>query len=295
MTDVMARDDAAKQAERATSPSGHIAALVKAGDLDRYWSGLLMPAPARDHLFALAAFNIELARIGEQVREPQLGEIRLEWWREALASPGGMPTGNPVADALIAARDAHDLPGDALMGMIDARALDVQRASLATMDELAAYLGATAGALFRLGAWIAGERGEAAACASGEAAMAYGLTGLMRALPYHRARGQLYVPSDFLGAFGVDPAGVLAGEESEALRMALGVLQDRARAHLAAFRRLATALPAATLPVFLPLALVPAFLRRLGDTSHRPLADVAQLNPLSRFSRIWLANLRGRV
>ena len=295
MADAMARQAAAQPIPQAASARDYIAALVKAGDQDRYWSGLLMPSPARDHLFALYAFNIELARIGEQAREPQLAEIRLEWWREALASPGGAGIGNPVADALTAARAAHDLPPDLLSGMIDARMVDAQRLSLGAEEELRAYLIATAGAVFRLGAWIAGAKGDAAARASEEAAMAYGLTGLMRALPYHRARGQLYIPADFLGAFGIDPASVLRGEESASLRMALGVLRARAHEHLAAFRQRAGELSPATLPVFLPLALVPATLRRLAYPTHRPLLDVTQLNPLSRYARIWWRYLRGRV
>lgn len=275
--------------------AGYIAALVKAGDQDRYWSGLLLPEPARDTLFAIYAFNIELARIGEQAREPQLGEIRLEWWREALASTDDAATGNPVADALIAARVAYDFPLDRLNAMIDARSVDVRRESIAGMDELRDYLLGTAGAVFGLSAEVAGAQRGAAPKAIEAAAMAYGLTGLMRALPYHRSRGQLYLPADFLAAFGVEPEAVLRGEESEALRTALGVMRARALDHLAAFRRLAAELPASTLPVFLPLALVPGALRRLGAPTHRALTDVVHLNPLGRFTRIWLAHMRGRV
>jgi phytoene synthase len=295
MADAMASKAAGARKPESPARADTIAALVKAGDQDRYWSGLLTPMPARDHLFALYAFNIELARIGERVREPQLGEIRLEWWREALAAPQGLPTGNPVADALGSARAAHDLPLDALTGMIEARTLDVRRESIATMDELRGYLVATAGAVFRLGARIAGAKDEAAARASEEAAMAYGLTGLMRALPYHRSRGQLYLPADFLAAFGLTPEAVLRGEDNQGVRTALSVLRARASEHLAAFRRLAGELPAGCLPVFLPLALVPAYLRGLGDPAHGPLTDVASLNPLSRYARIWLASLRGRI
>jgi 15-cis-phytoene synthase len=290
----MAEGAARQSAASTTQGADYIAGLVSAGDQDRYWAGLLMPRPARDHLFALYAFNIELARIGEQVREPQLGEIRLQWWHDALA-PGAAASGHPVADGVIAARGACDLPSDWLGAMIDARILDVQRASIASMEELEAYLIATAGMVFRLGAWIAGGRDEASAIASREAALAWGLTGLMRALPLHVRRGQLYLPADFLSAFGVDAAAVTAGEDSPGLRAALGVLRERAGAHLANFRGAAKALPAAALPVFLPLALVSPYLRKLADPTHRPLADIAQLNPLSRFARIWLANLRGRV
>ncbi len=291
----MADDSAAASVPPAATGADYIAGLVRAGDQDRYWSGLMMPAPAREHLFAVYAFNIELSRIAEQAREPALGEIRLQWWRDVLGAPPGEPCGHPVADALTAARAAHDLPADVLAGMIDARGLDVQRESLASMDALDAYLQATAGAVFRLGAWIAGARGAEAAHASGDAALAWGLTGVMRALPYHSARGQLYLPAEFLRAFGVEAASVLAGEDSEGLRAALGVMRERAEEALARYRAHARALPVAALPVFLPLALVPAYLRRLADPGYRPLAEIAQLNPLARFTRIWLSNLRGKV
>jgi 15-cis-phytoene synthase len=296
MADAMARQAVAPPAaEAAATRADYIAELVRSGDEDRYWAALLMPPPTRDHLLALYALNIELARIGEQAREPQLGEIRLQWWRDALAAGQTGSTGHPVADAMAAARAAHDLPEAVLAAMIDARALDVHRESLASEDELRAYLSGTAGAVFRLGAWIAGARGQDALRASEEAAMAHGLTGLMRALPYHRARGQLLLPADFLAAFGVVPEAVLRGEESQGLATALGVLRERARAHLAAFRRVAGSLPAATLPAFLPLATVPAYLRHLAHASHRPLTEIVQLNPLGRYARIWTANLLGRI
>ncbi|HKA47116.1 MAG TPA: squalene/phytoene synthase family protein, partial [Methyloceanibacter sp.] len=59
--------------------------IARDGDPDRYLSALFAPAAARDHLLALYAFNVELARVGELVHEPQLGEIRLQWWRDVLA------------------------------------------------------------------------------------------------------------------------------------------------------------------------------------------------------------------
>src|SRR3546814_19441352 len=38
----------------------------------------------REHLFALYAFNHEVAKTAEVVSEPMIGRIRLQWWRECL-------------------------------------------------------------------------------------------------------------------------------------------------------------------------------------------------------------------
>ena len=56
---------------------------------------------------------------------------------------------------------------------------------------------------------LAGQDAASAAAAAGYAGVAYGLTGLLRALPLHRARGQCYVPRDLLEVEGLAPAHVL--------------------------------------------------------------------------------------
>ena len=71
--------------------------IARAADPDRAIATLFAPAEARDDLFALIAFNAELARIADQVTEPGLGAIRLQWWREAIERAGaGETSGHPA-------------------------------------------------------------------------------------------------------------------------------------------------------------------------------------------------------
>ncbi len=86
----------------------HCAALVREADRDRYLATLFAPAAQRDALYALYAFNVEIARVRDLAREPMPGEIRLQWWREALSGEReGEAAAHPVAAAL--ARDARAL------------------------------------------------------------------------------------------------------------------------------------------------------------------------------------------
>ena len=63
-----------------------VADIARAGEPDRYLAALLAPAPQREALLAMAAFATELARIPRRaVREPFMGEVRLQWWRDALS------------------------------------------------------------------------------------------------------------------------------------------------------------------------------------------------------------------
>ena len=57
---------------------------VRRHDNDRFLSTLFAPPEARDGLSALYAFNLEIAGIRESVSQPELGLLRLAWWRQAM-------------------------------------------------------------------------------------------------------------------------------------------------------------------------------------------------------------------
>jgi 15-cis-phytoene synthase len=269
--------------------------IARDGDLDRYVSALFAPRACREHLFALYAFNVELARIGEQVSEPQLGEIRLQWWRDALdRACAGETTGQPVADALGLAVRQCDLSRQSLTDLIDARRFDVSVKIMPNTAALDDYLAKTAGALFKLASEVGMTGGRTAELgALGEAVraagIAYGLTGLMRALPVHARRGRVDIPEDALLRHGTSPAKLLAGEASEALTEVLADLRETARSALRSATQHVRELPPAARPAFLPLALVDPYLLALKKVDS--LHQVADINPLTRLWRLatwWL-------
>src|SRR5947207_3878482 len=96
-----ARDRRSARTER-LSP---VAALVRRHDRDRFQTALFAPARQREALFALYAFNYEIARVREAVSEPTLGHIRLQWWREVVSAAfsGEAPRHHVVAEPLTAA------------------------------------------------------------------------------------------------------------------------------------------------------------------------------------------------
>lgn len=79
----------------------YCASEVREHDLERYYVSLFMPANTRPGIWAVLAFNQEVAKTHSVVSEPMLGEIRLQWWREALDSiEAGAPREHPVVQAL---------------------------------------------------------------------------------------------------------------------------------------------------------------------------------------------------
>src|SRR5690348_14103782 len=116
-------------------------ALVRMEDRDRYLSALFAPADKRKHLFALYALNIEIARIPELVREPAMGEIRLQWWRDALDGiAAGDVARNPVANALLDTMKRFNLSRGLVFELIDARTFDFYGEPMGSLARLETYL-----------------------------------------------------------------------------------------------------------------------------------------------------------
>lgn len=274
---------------------GYIGDLVRNGDQDRYWSALLAPEPARSDLLALYAFHLELVRIPDQVSEPQLGQIRLQWWHDALQAALEAGTADhPVLAALAPAAHRYRLPTAALTDMIDAFSFDLNDELMPDFSALETYLDATSGAVFRLGALILGVGQAASGSLATKAARAYGLAGLLRGLPHHASRGRIYLPADLLAAHGLHPDVPLQGGDNEDIRAACRDMRNRAGEALRAFREEAGTLPRPMRPAFAPLAIVEPFLKKLAASEHQPLRDIAQINPLARYGLIWRAYLTGR-
>ncbi len=164
-----------------------VRAAAKAGEADRYLAALLSPRRARGDLIALAAYVAEIRRIGDEVREAPLAEIKLQWWRDALArSETGEKSGNPIADQFARVVTTHSLPRGKLEDWFDARVHTFYADPPASEDALALELKLLEGVPLSLAARIlsdadANEDQDMIA----SAAVAYGLARL--GLDYPRA------------------------------------------------------------------------------------------------------------
>lgn len=271
-----------------TSGERHCFDLVRHADKDRFLASLFSPEMARPHLLALYAFNAEIARVGERVSEPRLGEIRHQWWREAIEAIFlGQAPGHPVAQELARAIEAGDLPKAALLGMIDARQFDLYDDPMPTTGDLEGYLGETSSTIIQLSALIlAGAPALDCADAAGLAGVAHGIAGLLRSLPLHRASGQCYVPKSVLARHGTTPAALIAGRDTIGLEAALEELRNLATARLAQARAAKSRVPAAARPAFLHAGIAELYLARLSKLGIACLTEVAEVPQWRR--QIWL-------
>jgi len=270
--------------------------IARAADPDRALAAIFAPPDARADLFSLFAFNAELARIADQVTEPGLGAIRLQWWREAIEhAASGDTVGHPVADAFGEVLARRALSRERIAGLIDARTFDVGETVMPDARTLDAYLFDTTGGLFALAAEIVGAEGEKRDLVAEAGGRAYGLVRVMRSVPVLAAKGRTYLAADALARHGTSPQAIFAGETSEGLKALLAEMREEARASLreARFHLLGegmqgTGLDEAGRTVFLPLSLVEPYLAALAKVRD-PLHEIVRINPLTRLWRLLRA------
>ena len=121
--------------------------LVAKGDPDRFAAAMAAPVEARRVLFPLYAFNLEVARAPWVVSEPMIGEMRLQWWRDALAE---IAAGEPVRRHEVATPLGEVLTpalAEGLDALVAARRWDLYREPFADEAALLGYLDATGATL----------------------------------------------------------------------------------------------------------------------------------------------------
>ncbi len=247
-------------------------------DRDRYFATLVLPALQRPAIQALYAFSAEIAAVRERAREPMPGEIRLQWWTDALGGKAhGEVRQNPLADALLDAIAEYRLPTPPLQRLIEARRFDLYQDPMPDLPSFEGYAGETVSVLYQLATMIlnGGEPAEAAD-AAGHLGVAQAFIGHLRALGYNAARGRVFLPWSIFAANGVQLKALLSGSVDAGLLAARAQFLDLADDHLARAERAVRALPRGWRPAFAMAAILRDQSRRLRKSADQPLGLPAE-------------------
>ena len=260
---------------------------LRDNDRDRYFATLVLPPKERAAVTALYAFNADIASVRERAREPAAGEIRLQWWADALTGSGHANVRqNPLADALLSVVAEYGLPTPPLTRMISARRFDLYQDPMPDLPTFEGYAGETVSALYQLGAMILNggkpvETGDAA----GHLGVAHALTGHLRAFGYNASHGRIFLPWQVFEVCGVKEGEVLAGQPTDGIAVALTKLADTAGEHLDRAATAIAALPREPRPAFAPVSLLRLQLKRLDTDApfqrHNDIADWRKLVAMS--------------
>lgn len=268
----------------------YCAEAVRAADRDNFLAILFAPADKRDALYALYAFNAEVARICETVSGPLPGELRLQWWREVIEGKrADEAAGNPIAAALCNAIERYGLPAAAFDEILAARGFDLYEEPIETADALETYTERIASDVIGLAAMILNEGSDPGpAPLFRHAGIALGITALLRELPSHTARRKRYVPTEFLDRYEANAEDLFAFKATTELRAALANMRLLARRHLSEARALLPEASETIMPALLTLALVKPELKRMDRRRYDPFAP-GKVPPWRRQWTLWRA------
>jgi len=260
-------------------------------DHDRYLTTLFAPAATRERLTALYAFNTEIARVGETVSEPIIGQMRLQWWRDAIAeAAAGRPRKHPVVAGLADVLAAGAVPDD-FEALLVAREQDLDDAPPVDLAALEAYAEATSGSLVRIATRLLGADEAGTREAARHVGIAWALVGSLRAAPFLVQRRRSLLPADLVAAAGVEPDALHEGRPGPGLAAVARQVAARAEDHLRDARKARAARRA--LPALLPATLAAAHLARLRRAGYA-LFDPRLRRPDGGAWRLLAAWLRGR-
>jgi len=238
---------------------------LKQADPDRYRAALMASAQGRDDLLILYAFHYELSKVPDVTSEPMLGQIRYEWWREAIDEIYGQREvrRHEISTPLTELLRRRDVPRFWIDRLIDGRARDLDPQPFADMADARDYARRTSGQLMQIAVKILGGDPEEPMLKAGEA---WGLTGLARSYSYYHDRILQNLTFEDLTA---------AARET--------YLSARHKSQTELFPAVAYA------------ALIPKFLKRMTRRGFDPKSDKAAYGPLSKQSRLFIAGLRGQI
>lgn len=188
-----------------------IGALVRRHDPDRFLTALFAPVEKREPMFALFAFNHELARAREVASLPILALIRLQWWREVVE---GMRRRHEVAGPLGEALDSGALLAADLQAMIAGREAEADE----RMADHAAWTGYVLGAFG--GVAVAAGRllgaGDSDLVRLQLLGAAYGCAGQINSVAMLAGQERCQLPDDLLTGHGLTRDHVLRDPASAA-------------------------------------------------------------------------------
>lgn len=241
---------------------------LKSVDPDRLRAALFADKAGRERLQLLYAFHYELAKVPELVSEPMVGQIRYQWWRDAIAEiyEGRPVRQHEIATPLAAVLTDYDVPRFWIDRLIDGRERDLDPRPFANLDEAKDYCRQTSGVLMQIAVKLLGAEPEEPVLLAGEA---WGLTGLARAYRYYQD-------------------GMLSQIDFEDICKAAQDSRNQAHKGLKSISNEA-------FPAIAYAALVPKFLSHLMSSNHEPNTMSVNYGPLLKQLRLLGAVIRGNI
>lgn len=259
-----------------------------------YYSFLFLPLHKRRAITALYAFCREVDDVVDECSDLAIARTKLAWWRKEIADTFAGEPHHPVGHALLPVIRDFDLPAELFGEIIDGMEMDLSQTRYADFKSLHLYCYRVAGVVGELAAVIFGYQDRNTLKYAHDLGLAFQLTNIIRDVGEDARRGRIYLPLDELERFGVTPADILNGRETDNFRRLMEFQFERAHGY---YQQAMNELPAADRKTQRTGLIMAAIYRTLLDEirrdGYRVLNQRISLTPLRKLWIAWKTWVKG--
>jgi NADH dehydrogenase [ubiquinone] 1 alpha subcomplex assembly factor 6 len=276
----------------------YMAEEARRHDRDRFLCTLFAPEETREALFTLLAFNAEIAKSREMVREALLGEIRLQWWRDIIERLYNDPEGEIEDHAVVAALAKnirqHNLSRHLFDELINARSRDMIDEPPKDQADLRNYAVGTSATLSALMMEASSASIEREVRAAKHVGVAWSLTGILRASSIFAKYKRVFIPQSVMQECGFDAYAFMDQKSTPAIQQGVRQLVDMAEAEITQARALTQGRANKQVcAIFLQASLAEMYLKRIIRLDYNPFDRKIEGGRALRQLRLGFKAVRG--
>ena len=260
-----------------------------------YYSFLFLPPRQRSAITALYAFCREVDDTVDEIADPEVARIRLQWWRTELQRLFTGQPEHPVTRALEPHLTQFGIDAPRLQEIVDGMQMDLDQTRYLDFSNLRLYCHRVAGVVGTLSAGIFSQGDQACSEYAENLGVALQLTNIVRDIGEDARRGRIYLPIEDLQRFKVSAKDLLDARYTEGFEALMRFQAERARSfYRKAFELLPDTAVRAQRPGLIMAAIYASLLDEIQDDGFRVLSHRVRLTPLRKLWIAWRTWMRGQ-
>ncbi|CAB4385161.1 unnamed protein product [Rhizophagus irregularis] len=254
----------AKEDKKLNAAIKYCTDLVKKHDPENYILSTFYPKHLQKVYFAIRALNIELIMIRESTTKPQLGNLRMQFWRETIDKTfKGIPPQQPIAQVLYNSLEICQLSPLFFKRIIDERDAQLYDPPYINNKDLESYGENTASCLLYLHLQSLGVEDLQADHAASHIGKSIGIVTILRGFPYLVSKRRMLLPSAITSKYNISQEEIFRQGPVKGLEDAIFEIATLAHDHLLTARTFLQSTPNQALPALLSAVPCDLYLKRL--------------------------------
>ncbi|CAG8440960.1 4292_t:CDS:2 [Dentiscutata heterogama] len=238
--------------------------LVRKHDPENYLVSMFYPKHLQKVYYTIRAFNLELVMVRDSVSNPQIGKIRMQFWRDTIDNVfKGKPPQQPIAQALFNALETCRLSPLFFKRVIDEREANLDDLPYFSIKDLESYGENTASCLLYLHLESLNVKDMQADHAASHIGKAIGIVTILRAFPYLASKRRMLLPTELIAKHNISQEEIFRSGPVKGLDDVVFEIATLAHDHLLTARSFLPYIPGQALPALLSAVPCDLYLKRL--------------------------------